>query len=82
MSEESMTATNANRHFSTVLRKVEEGHVIEVTNHGRTVAYVVPVSAFKTDREAAKKRLLDYFRRKPGIEIQPWSRDELYEDGE
>ncbi len=82
MSEESMTATSANRQFSTVLRKVEEGNVIEVTNHGRVVAYVVPAAAFKPNRAAAKERLLDYFRNKPGIEIQPWTRDELYEDDE
>ncbi len=82
MTEESMTATRANRNFSTVLRKVEEGNIVEVTNHGRTVAYVVPASAFKPNREAAKKRLLDYFRNKPGIEIRSWTRDELYEDDE
>jgi prevent-host-death family protein len=80
MTEESMTATSANRHFSAVLRKVEEGTIIEVTNHGRTVAYVVPPSAIKPNREAAKQRLLDYFRSRPGIKVQPWTRDELYED--
>jgi prevent-host-death family protein len=79
MTEESMTATSANRYFSTVLRKVHEGTTIEVTNHGRTVAYVVPPSAIKPNREAAKQRLLVYFRSRPGIEVKPWTRDELYE---
>jgi prevent-host-death family protein len=80
MSTKVITATNANRGFSELLRQVEDGQTVEITNHGRTVAYVVPPSTIKPNREAAKQRLLDYFRSRPGIEVQPWTRDELYED--
>lgn len=78
--ENTVTATEANRHFSAVLRKVDQGEMVEVTSHGRTVAYIVPPSMIIPDREAAKRELFEYYDSRPGRPIVPWTRDELYDD--
>lgn len=82
MSIKVITATNANRSFPELLRTVEEGQTVEITSHGHTVGYFVPAADFRRDREVARDRLLAYFQERPGRKIQPWTRDELYEDGE
>lgn len=82
MSTKVVTATNANRGFPELLRQVEDGQTVEITSHGHTVGYFVPAEDYRRNREAARDRLLAYFRARPGTKIQPWTRDELYEDNE
>jgi len=77
--EETVSAAEANREFSRLLRGVREGNSYVVTSHGRPVAKLVPVEKDQAAREAARKKLLERWRSQPVIDIGPWSRDELYE---
>lgn len=72
-------AAEANRHFSHLLREVQEGQSYVVTSHGRPVARIVPVAPIEPARLEARKRLLERLRSQPAIDIGPWTRDELYE---
>jgi prevent-host-death family protein len=81
--EEIVSAAEANRHFSRLLRGVREGRRYLVTAHGRPVARLVPAAEADAEerrvREAALRTLLDRVAKQPVIDIGPWTRDELYE---
>jgi prevent-host-death family protein len=79
--EKVVSAAEANRRFSHLLRGVREGDSYVVTAHGRPVAKIVPVRADEASREQAWQMLLRRLRSQPAIDIGPWTRDELYEDG-
>jgi prevent-host-death family protein len=42
MKTRTVTATEANRSFSKLLRAVERGERVEITSHGRIVAIIAP----------------------------------------
>ena len=75
-----VSAADANRMFSTLLRRVRTGASFIVTSHGKPVARLVPASAgdrlVSTAREVLFARLERTRVRKAGR----WTRDELYED--
>lgn len=79
--EKAISAANANRKFSQLLREVKEGRSFVVTSHGRPVARIAPVltKISGSAAEKAKARLLARLRRQPVIDIGPWTRDELYD---
>ena len=78
--EEEVTAAEANRNFSRVLRRVREARAeYVVTVHGEPVAKIVPIDKSKAQRDAAWERLLKRLRSQPAIDIGPWTRDELYD---
>ncbi|HVH74269.1 MAG TPA: type II toxin-antitoxin system prevent-host-death family antitoxin [Stellaceae bacterium] len=81
--DETVSAAEANRSFSRLLRGVREGRSYTVTAHGRPVARIVPASerddVERRVRAAALKVLLDRIRNQPVINVGPWTRDELYE---
>jgi prevent-host-death family protein len=74
-----ISAADANRKFSMMLRRVREGHSYVVTSHGRPVARIVPVD---TDRVSATARatLLERLKAAPVLTIDRWTRDDLYEE--
>lgn len=79
-----ISAAEANRGFSRLLRGVREGRSYIVTAHGRAVARVVPAdgdeaSEHRRQRSAALRALIERVRTNPAVEIGPWTRDELYE---
>ena len=76
--EKIVSAADANRRFSELLRGVREGRSFVVTAHGKPVAKLVP--AGKDDRTAAgaRRALLARLRGEPILEIGRWTRDELY----
>ena len=79
----SISAADANRKFSQLLRGVrEEGTTYVVTAHGRPVAKIVPVddAAEDQDRVAARKAYLAQLRARPVFKVDPWTRDELYDE--
>lgn len=78
----SISAANANREFSALLRKVRRGEEYVVTSHGRPVARIVPVAAGARIAAAARQALLARLRDAPVRSVGRWSRDELYESGE
>lgn len=77
-------AAEANRQFSSLLRRAREGESFTVTSHGRPVARIVPAdedwTAEDRARDAAHKALFERLRRQPIFKVEKWTRDELYED--
>lgn len=79
--EKAISAADANRKFSQVLREVREGRSYVVTSHGRPVARIAPVQtpAERSTAASARDSLLARLRREPVVNIGPWTRDELYD---
>lgn len=78
--EEAVSAAEANRKFSFILRGVREGHSYVVTSHGRAVARIVPADEMANVGSGARASLLARLERQPVGNVGRWSRDELYED--
>ena len=81
--DETVTAAEANRRFSQLLRGVREGRRYLVTVHGRPVARLVAAAVDEAGdrrvREAAWRTLLDRVAKEPVIDVGRWTREELYE---
>jgi prevent-host-death family protein len=76
-----VSAADANRDFSKLLRGVRDGESYVITSHGRPVAKLMPADARDTVRDAAKRALLARLRtQRGGTRIGRWTRDELYDE--
>ena len=75
-----VSAADANRRFSELLRGVRQGRSFVVTTHGKPVAKLVPAGKDDTTATGARRALLARLRAEPIVEIGRWTRDELYED--
>ena len=75
----SISAAEANRNFSHLLRRVRDGHSIVVTSHGRPVAKLVPIDEREHVVVGARAALFERLRTAPTVNIGRWTRDELYE---
>jgi len=75
--DKAISAADANRKFSQLLREVREGRSYVVTSHGRPVARISPVE--KQSRSQAKAALLAHLKAQPVRNIGRWARDELYD---
>ena len=73
-----ITAAEANRQFSTVLKHVRAGRSYVVTSHGQPVARIVPVQAGDHVTSAARRLLFARLRASRLTSIGAWRRDELY----
>ena len=78
--EKPVSAADANRKFSKLLRAVREGQSYVVTSHGKAVARIVPAEKDGGATRGARAGLLKRLRSEPVVTIGRWSRDELYED--
>jgi prevent-host-death family protein len=78
--EESVSAADANRKFSHILREVSAGYRYVVTSHGRPVARIVPVGDREDGGVAARAALIERLRRERVVNTSRWTREELYED--
>ena len=74
-----VTAAEANRNFSQLLREVRDGGSYVITSHGKAVAKIVPYTARDAVQDAAKAGLLERLRAQRGTAIGRWTREELYE---
>jgi prevent-host-death family protein len=79
--EKTISAADANRKFSQVLRDIREGRSYVVTSHGRPVARITPIQskAGKVADSPAWGRLLRRLRKQPVMNIGRWTRNELYD---
>jgi prevent-host-death family protein len=79
--DDAISAADANRSFSSLLRRVREGRSVVVTSHGKPIARIVPLGE-RDDRaaEAARAALLARLRAEPVVNVGRWMRHELYED--
>ena len=75
-----VSAAEANRRFSQLLRSVRDGDSYLVTAHGRPVARIVPISSDDRVVDAARVALLQHLRSQTPVNAGRWTRDELYED--
>ena len=75
-----VSAADANRRFSELLRGVREGRSFVVTTHGKPVAKLVPVAQDDRHAQGARRALLARLHAEPIVEIGRWTRDELYEE--
>lgn len=75
-----VSAADANRHFSRVLREVAQGTHVTVVSRGRPVATISPVRGSGRERQAARHILLERLRQQPVVGGRSWTRDELYDD--
>lgn len=75
-----VSAAEANRRFSQVLRSVRDGDSYIVTAHGRPVAKIIPIREDDALKEKAWEALLSRLSSQPAIDIGSWTREELYED--
>jgi prevent-host-death family protein len=74
-----VTAADANRDFSKLLRAVRDGDSFVITSHGKPVAKIVPFVTHDRVRDAAKAALLARLRSQRAVNIGRWTREELYE---
>ena len=78
--EKPVSAADANRKFSKLLRGVREGQSYVVTSHGRAVARIVPADKSGSLIRGARAALFKRLRTEPVVTVGRWTRDELYED--
>lgn len=78
--EKAVSAADANRRFSELLRTVRSGRSVLVTSHGKPVARIVPVGEDDRPAESARRTLFARLRTERVVKIGRWTRDELYED--
>ena len=76
--EECVSAADASRRFSLLLRGVREGRSYVVTSHGKPVAR--PAGRNDGVAKSARATLLSRLEKQPIANAERWTRDELYED--
>jgi prevent-host-death family protein len=75
-----VSAADANRRFSELLRTVKKGRSVIVTSHGKPVAKISPVVEDDLAAEGARSALFTRLRRERVVNAGRWTRDELYDD--
>lgn len=78
--EEAISAAEANRRFSRLLRGVREGRSYLVTSHGTPIARLVPAGKPDVAAAGARRALFSRLETQPVVDVGRWTRDELYED--
>jgi len=78
--EKVVSAADANRKFSKLLRGVREGGSYVVTSHGKAVAKITPAEPGGNVSWAARAALVKRLRSEAVVNIGRWKRSELYED--
>ncbi len=76
---QTVSAADANRQFSRLLRDVAAGDTVVVTSHGRPVARIVPATDNDAARQAVLRALIDRLSSQPVLNMPKTSRDEIYD---
>ena len=71
-----VTAADANRQFSRVLREAAQGEVFVVVSRGKPVATISPVKKTEAQRHTAKEALLTRLRSQTVTGARTWIREE------
>jgi len=77
--DKAVSAADANRRFSELLRIVQKGRSVVVTSHGKPVARITPVGDDRA-AEGARAALFARLKRERAVKSGRWTRDELYDD--
>ncbi len=80
-----VTASEANRQFSKLLREVQDGEIVTITSHGKVVARLSAADEQdeREKRREAMKKLLQHLQSKPEPEMRmlgKFNRDWAYDD--
>ncbi len=75
-----VTAADANRKFSAILREVSQGEEMTIVSRGKPVATIGPVKTDSPDRHVAKKSLISRLKKSDLSGRRNWTRNELYND--
>ena len=75
-----ITAANANRGFSNLLREVSKGEEITILSRGTPVAKITSVNSAALQKNAMKNLLLSRLKAQDVTGSRNWTRDELYDD--
>ncbi len=75
-----ISASDANRYFSSLLRRVNAGEELTIVSRGKPVAVLSPVDKNLGARHKAKTRLLTRLKTQTPTGSRQWQRDDLYED--
>ncbi len=78
--ETSVSAAEANRRFSELLRNVRGGRSVVVTSHGKPVARLVPFDSPDPAANQARTDLLTRLRKQRPTRIGSWTRNDLYDE--
>ena len=82
--EKTVSAADANRRFSELLRGARKGRTYVVTSHGEPVAKLVPAGRDTRGAAAARNILLSRLQKQKPLRganaRKRWTREELYED--
>ncbi len=78
--QKAISAADANRRFSELLRTVKSGHSVVVTSHGKAVAKIVPIADDERFAKSARAALFARLRTQRAVTAGRWTRDELYDD--
>ena len=73
-----ITAVDANRKFSELLRDVRNGASVTITVHGKPVATLVPLDERMSVADQARQSLLSRLGRQRAVNAGTWTRDSLY----
>ncbi|MBM3516110.1 MAG: type II toxin-antitoxin system prevent-host-death family antitoxin [Alphaproteobacteria bacterium] len=74
-----VSATEANRTFSALLRKVQLGQTFDVTSRGKVVATIGPADVEEAERAKHWRKFIAHARQQPVQIIGRYKRQELYE---
>jgi prevent-host-death family protein len=74
----SVTAADAHRHFSRIMREVAAGETVVVTSRGTPMIEIWPVMTNKGRDEAAFKTLMTRLRSQPARNLPRATRDDMY----
>jgi prevent-host-death family protein len=77
--DKAVSAADANRRFSELLRTVKAGRVVIVTSHGKPVAKIAPIVEDDRVEEGARAALFARLRSERVVNAGRWTRDELYD---
>ena len=77
--DKAISAAEANRRFSELLRTVQKGQSVVVTSHGKPVARITPVIGDDRVAEGARSALFGRLKRERAVKAERWTRDELYD---
>jgi len=76
----SISAADANRRFSELLRTVKRGGSVVVTSHGKPVAKITPLAEDERAVKKARSALFARLRRERAVDAGRWTRGQLYDD--
>ena len=78
--DKAVSAADANRRFSELLRTVKKGRSVIVTSQGKPVTKITPVVEEERAARGARSVLFARLRTERVGNARRWTRDELYDD--